>query len=154
MKNFAERNSNPLLGRTGTLRGMAKQGRTARQIVAENVRRLMDGSVELDTQDKLADKAGLTQRTISNLLRPETTDMSSPKLDTVESVAHAFGLKPWALLVDPEDFGREMSALLTRPHATDGRLNQAGIRPANKKISQSGKAANPVHKSKAAITGE
>jgi len=66
--------------------------------------------------------------------------------NTVEKVAGAFGLKPWALLVDPNVFGRELGEMLHRPAATDQRVLDA--------ISQSGKAAKPVNKSKAAIDRE
>jgi len=108
---------------------MADIKTTARQIVAKNLRRLMEGSTTLNTQDKVGKKAGVKQRTVGYLLDPETTDMKSPKLETVEKVARAFGLEPWVLLADPDTFGKEMAHYLHRPAVPDARLAELGPTP-------------------------
>lgn len=48
------------------------------------------------TQKGLADRAGVSQRTISNLLDPEK---HSPTLESVDAVAAAFGLEGWHLII-------------------------------------------------------
>ena len=48
------------------------------------------------TQSVLAKKADISQRSVSNLLHPET---HSPKLETVEAVAEAFGLNLWHMIM-------------------------------------------------------
>jgi hypothetical protein len=129
-QSIADCNNNPLLACRAMVWPMAKHDNklTARQIVAANVKRLMQRSA-LNTQDKLGKAAGLKQRTIGYLLDPETTDMKSPKLDTVEKVARAFGLEPWVLLVDPKKFGQELSDFLHRPPVKDSRLRELGEPP-------------------------
>lgn len=94
---------------------MAQVSKSAREIVANNLRSLMKATPDLNTQDKVAKKAGIQQRTVGYLLDPATTDMKSPKLDTVEAVARVFGLEPWILLVEPETFGEQMAKNLQRP---------------------------------------
>lgn len=102
---------------------------SARVIVARNLARLMEGSATLNTQEKVGKKAGVKQRTVGYLLNPNSTDMKSPKLDTVEKVARAFGLEPWVLLADPERFGKELAQFLQRPVTTDARLAELGQPP-------------------------
>lgn len=119
--------SNPFLRGYGKLLPMHDRRRSARWIVANNVRRLMEGSATLNTQAKVAVRAGIKQRTVGYLLDPETTDMASPKLDTVEKVARAFELEPWVLLVHPESFGEELGRLMQRPPVPNERLEKLGL---------------------------
>lgn len=126
-QSIAECNSNHLLGLPGMLWDMGEDRTTARQLVAKNLARLMAGSPSLNTQEKVGSKAGIKQRTVGYLLNPESADMKSPKLDTVEKVAQAFGLEPWVLLVDPDTFGEELTKMLRRPVTTDDRLEELGM---------------------------
>ncbi len=75
----------------------------AREILAKNIKRLMDHNNPRLTQTDLAKKSGVSQRTISNLLRPDAE--ISPTLANVEAVAQSFGLALWHLLVPdlPDD---------------------------------------------------
>jgi transcriptional regulator with XRE-family HTH domain len=86
----------------------------ARNILAGNLKTLMKRNLNLKTQVKLAKRSGVAQTTISNMLNPGTSAMASPKLDSVEKVAQAFGLATWQLLLDPT-VGQELSGLLMRP---------------------------------------
>lgn len=135
---FAKRNSNPLLRSAGIVCFMAETGvakLSARVIVARNLARLMEESATLNTQEKVGKKAGVKQRTVGYLLNPNSTDMKSPKLDTVEKVARAFGLEPWVLLADPEKFGKELAQFLQRPVTTEARLAELGREPLPEKPS-------------------
>lgn len=93
---------------------------SSRVILAHNLSRLMKSNANLGTQTKLALKAGIAQTSVSNMLRPSTTAMKSPKLDQVEKVARAFGLSTWQLLVDPNLMAQEVADSLMRPAIQDG----------------------------------
>jgi transcriptional regulator with XRE-family HTH domain len=81
---------------------------TLRQIVARNVRALMDASPLLGSHAKLAARCSTAtrrvgSRTIGHLLDPNST--VQPQLDTIEAIADAFRVPPWSLLrvdFDPE----------------------------------------------------
>lgn len=99
-----------------------------RVVLAQNLETLMQKKLPLlSTQEQVAAKAGVSQRTISNLLRPDAPDMKAPKLDVVEKVAAAFGLATWQLLLDRATVGGELADLLLRPAAPDERLHENGI---------------------------
>jgi transcriptional regulator with XRE-family HTH domain len=70
---------------------------TLRQILAGNVQRLMDLSLDCKSQKALEKKSGVSQRTISNILHPERHDMWA-QLDSVQQIADCFGLEAWRLL--------------------------------------------------------
>lgn len=76
----------------------------ATEVLAANLRRLMQEKPDLDTQVKVAAAAGVNQKTISNCLNPgqrqagKTGRMPSPTLAQVEKIAGAFGLEVWELL--------------------------------------------------------
>lgn len=76
--------------------------KTAKQVLAANLRALMDGTPELDSQMKIAaraQKAGgkkVAQTSISNMLNPNSR--VSPTLENLEAVASVFGLQAWQLL--------------------------------------------------------
>ncbi|MFM0595348.1 helix-turn-helix domain-containing protein [Paraburkholderia dilworthii] len=67
-----------------------------KQILAANLRRLMDASDTLDTQVKVAARAGIAQSTVGRLLRGEV----HPQLDQVEAIATAFRITVGELLTD------------------------------------------------------
>jgi len=62
-------------------------------VLARNLRHLMED--RRWDQLTLAKKSGVSQKTISNILRQEKV----PTLDTVESIAQAFGLNLWHLIM-------------------------------------------------------
>lgn len=78
----------------GTLPGMTTSD--TKQILATNMRRLMDASASLDTQVKLAARAGVAQSTVGRLLRGEVY----AQLAQVEAIAGAFGITVGELLTD------------------------------------------------------
>lgn len=66
---------------------------TPRESLIRNLRYLM--TKEGLSEEELAKKAGVAQKTINNMLNQK----HSPKLETVEAVAHAFGLEGWHLIM-------------------------------------------------------
>lgn len=90
-----------------------------REILASNLRTLMAAKPDLKTQGKVAAKSGVAQTSVSNMLRPNSPAMKSPKLDQVEKVARAFGLAVWQILLDRETVGRELGDMLMRPAVGD-----------------------------------
>jgi transcriptional regulator with XRE-family HTH domain len=71
------------------------------EIIADNVNRLMKhysktNGVKL-TQRTLAIKSGLSQRTVSNALRPGSVD--SITSDTIEKLAKFFKIEPFHLII-------------------------------------------------------
>lgn len=78
----------------GTLCDMSKPN--TKQILAANLRRLMDSSDMLDTQVKVAARAGIAQSTVGRLLRGEV----HAQLDQVEAIANAFRVTVGELLTD------------------------------------------------------
>lgn len=75
-------------------RGLWMAKHETRITLAKNLKYLMDRNGW--KQVEMAQKAGVSQRSISNLLHPET---HSPVLETVEAVAKAFGLNLWHLIM-------------------------------------------------------
>jgi transcriptional regulator with XRE-family HTH domain len=65
--------------------------------LAENVRALMQKKNW--TQQELAKKSGLSQKTISNVLNQK----SSTTIGTLDRLGYAFGISPWSLLMKYED---------------------------------------------------
>jgi transcriptional regulator with XRE-family HTH domain len=69
-----------------------------RQVIAERLRALMAACPDLDTQVKLARKAGLSQSTVARILSAD----SAATADSIADLAHAFGVAPASLLMcDP-----------------------------------------------------
>lgn len=66
-----------------------------RMLVADSVRKAMDTRPDVDTQQKLAKRAGVAQSHISRLLRGENVT-----LDVLEKVAHALRLEPFELVLN------------------------------------------------------
>lgn len=89
--------------------------KSSKLILAENLRRLMDGHPFLSTQQALAKRSGVAQGTISHMLNVDYP--SWPKLDSVEMVAKAFGITAHELIsedigdIRSLQFGREMNRL-------------------------------------------
>lgn len=65
------------------------------QALAENIKFLMKKRGW--SQEKLAKKAGVSQRTVSNLLNPGSID--SPTIASAEKIADAFGLQFWHICI-------------------------------------------------------
>jgi transcriptional regulator with XRE-family HTH domain len=69
-----------------------------RSAVARNIQRLMEAQKPDGwKQEKLAERSGVAQRTISNILNPDTG--ISPTLDSLEKIARAFHLPTWIIQV-------------------------------------------------------
>lgn len=66
-----------------------------RTALAKNLKALMDHHGY--TQTKLAEKSGVSQRNISNVLNADCE--SSPTLETIDKLARAFHLTSWHLLL-------------------------------------------------------
>ena len=71
-----------------------------RQVIADRLRALMAACPDLDTQVKLARKAGLSQSTVARILSAD----SAATADSIADLAHAFGVAPASLLMrDPAE---------------------------------------------------
>lgn len=113
--------------------------RNAKDILAANLRALMDATPALDTPAKLAAaakwprgaKAGehVSPRMILYALTPGRM-VPSPTLDLVEAVATALGVQPWELITDPGEARRQLlDRLLRGPTAPDARLGDEWRNP-------------------------
>lgn len=73
--------------------------KTARIILARNLKKLMDGSKDLSSQSAIARKTKqkVAQTTIGYMLKPDSI-VGSPTIEKMEAVAAAFGLEAWQLL--------------------------------------------------------
>ena len=78
-----------------------------RETLAANIKALLN--IWKWDQKKLAEKAGVSQKTISNMVNPDSG--INPQLDNVEKVATAFGLSAWHLIIPnlPEELLRNGS---------------------------------------------
>ena len=112
-----------------------------RELIAANVRRLMDRNPDLDSPDKLArrsiwpygnKKAGKSvgARTIRYLLdirQPKDLPQAlpAPSVDLLVAIAAAFGKQPWELLADDEQTRHYLvTKLINAAPAPDERLPQ------------------------------
>jgi transcriptional regulator with XRE-family HTH domain len=78
----------------GTLSCM--KATSTKQILAANLRRLMDETPSLDTQMKVAARADIAQSTVGRMLRAEV----NPQLHQIEAIADAFHVSVAELLTD------------------------------------------------------
>jgi transcriptional regulator with XRE-family HTH domain len=67
-----------------------------RQVIAARMRALMAERPDLDTQVKLARRAGLSQSTVARILSAD----SSATADSLAQLSHAFGTSAASLLLD------------------------------------------------------
>jgi transcriptional regulator with XRE-family HTH domain len=67
-----------------------------RELIADRIRRLMDLRPDLDTQVKLAKRAGVSQSTVARTLSCDT----SPSADSLLDIARALGTTPAMLLIE------------------------------------------------------
>jgi transcriptional regulator with XRE-family HTH domain len=84
-----------------------------RQILARNLRQAMEIDPNIDTQEKLASKSGLSQSHISRILLCEAASTT----DALAALAKAVKCQPFELLTDTESTRR---AALERMLARDG----------------------------------
>ncbi|MCZ2897469.1 helix-turn-helix transcriptional regulator [Burkholderia thailandensis] len=75
----------------------AMKQKPARETLAANLRQRMDDHDTLNTQAKLAARAGIAQRTVGRMLKNE----ADPQLGHCEAVAEALGVSLIDLLSDP-----------------------------------------------------
>ena len=118
---------------------MAKDTRSARAILAQNLAALMarDGL----SQNALARRNRMNQKTISNILN----QAKSPQLDKIEEIASAFHLEPWQLLLpdlptnlaEGGKMNRLISAYLTCDQPARDIVNHIAEREAEYKTSNS-----------------
>lgn len=90
------------------------QKKTARQVLAATLKRLMQANPHLNTGTKIeaACQKRVRQRTVSNMTRVDQPETNAPTLDNLQEVAAAFGLEVWQLLLNEETVGDKLYALL------------------------------------------
>ena len=79
-----------------------------KQLVAQNILKLMDMSADCKSQLALSKRSGIGQSTISNYLRPDEYT-GAPQIDKLQKIAACFGLETWQLL-HPTMGDKELSA--------------------------------------------
>lgn len=90
-----------------------------RDVLAQNLVRLMETTPSLDTQVKLAKRAKIAQSTVGRILRRT----AAPTLDNLESIAGAFGIQAHDLINDKSNENeRELAGGLTREDLQDLRV--------------------------------
>jgi len=118
--------------------------------IADNVRRFMQARG--DSQASLAQRAGVSQRAIGDLMTYGRGHFKNPTVRTIDAIAGAYSIAPWALLLpdfpadpvllesassllgtflqlepgDRETVERLMSAMNRSTGAADARLRTAG----------------------------
>lgn len=105
----------------GKIAGM--KTRPVREILADNVRRLMRERPALDTQPKLAAKAGMSQSSINRLLAGQTDALLVSVLD----LAKAFGVSVNELIEDPLAARNDVIAYDRQRYAELSEENKAKI---------------------------
>ena len=78
-----------------TLRPDYSKRVSTRRILSDNVKALMQADADLSSQAKLAKRAKIAQKSISNVL---ALDGPAPTLGTIEAIAKALKTAPWRLL--------------------------------------------------------
>lgn len=99
---------------------MEKLGKSPETILSDNIKRLMDAHISLNSEAKVAKAGGISQRTVNR-----ARNGLQVKLDSLHGLAKAFGLSPWQLLVpalDPANppilaMSKEEKALYSRLQA-------------------------------------
>lgn len=100
---------------------MARKSLPINEVVAENLSYLME-KVEL-TQAALAEKAGVSQKTISNYLNPSQRSegalgkLPSPKLVELDRIATALGVEVWELTRQMTPSERAMYAAIEKAYS-------------------------------------
>ena len=85
-----------------------------RQVIAARIRALMAQRPDLDTQVKLARRAGLSQSTVARILSAD----SSATADSLAQLSHAFGTSAASLLLDdPAEIDLLASVQQLKPEA-------------------------------------
>lgn len=72
------------------------QEENASMVLAANIKRLQDANPGLDSSTKLGKRAGIGQRTAARVM---AGGQVSTGLDVIESIAKAFDLEVWQILV-------------------------------------------------------
>ena len=71
---------------------------SSRQILAENINRLMQSTLALNSNTKLVKRSGLGLGTMGRVRNAE----AAATIDTLDRLAECFGVQPWQLL-EPQD---------------------------------------------------
>ncbi len=93
-----------------------------RQVIADRLRTLMGARPDLDTQVKLAKRAGLSQSTVARILSAD----SSATSDSLAQLASAFSTSPASLLIDdPAEIALLQAIQALKPEARHRLLGYA-----------------------------
>jgi hypothetical protein len=104
-------------------KGKRELGRDLRGVVAKNLRRLMDGSEDLQTATALGKASKLGRRTVDRALDQST----AANLDTIQALCTALNCQPWELVTDADAQGI-LGKVFGKP-VRDSRLGTAWTRP-------------------------
>lgn len=71
-------------------------GKPMRDVVAANIRMLMEANPHLNTNAKLAQRSGASLGTVGRVRQGKV----DPGVETINQIASAFGIEGWALMVE------------------------------------------------------
>lgn len=77
--------------------------KSLREVLAENLQKVMARTPDADTGPKLEAKSGVGQSTVSRIINRQT----AVNLDKLEAIAKALGVQPWELLLDSKESREE-----------------------------------------------
>lgn len=92
-----QRSSNSLPRCGNTLKDMGKK--RAAELLAENLKRLMEADADLSNGPKLAKASGVSQKTINNIERAR----KDPRLSSIEKIARAYGTEAYLFLTPGDE---------------------------------------------------
>ena len=87
---------------------MAK-GKNIKQVLADNINRLMGGNPDYDTTLKLAKRSGVGNGTVGRIRNAQV----AATVDTIEAIAAVFRIKPHELLAEPDQPEVALQAAMT-----------------------------------------
>ncbi len=90
--------------------------KTLRDVVANNIARIMDDPAAPLTQEAVGRRSGIPQRTVGRL----KNGSSAASLTTLEAIAKGLGVEPWQLLIP--DFDPKQPPLLRSATQDEQRL--------------------------------
>jgi len=95
--------------------------KNAKILLAAHLKLLMANHHTLTNRTALKVKTGVSERTIGYMLQPDT---GNPTLASIESVAKAYGLRAWELLIDRESEKERLMAKIFGTAIPDEKLGK------------------------------
>jgi transcriptional regulator with XRE-family HTH domain len=95
--------------------------KSAKILLSAHLKLLMASHPALSDRKALSARTGVSERTIGYMLQPDT---GNPTLASIESVAKAYGLRAWELLIDRESEKERLMAKIFGTAIPDEKLGK------------------------------